>query len=119
MEVLDDIASDMSAFHRVDDIRALSARTLFSMAPRLLAYDGVLRRRQTQRMISEHGPETVSAPSIVPGVPSHWAHLDPQVQRHLMAQQGPLANPDTIAQRLAKVPGVQMWGEVRKVTPDA
>jgi hypothetical protein len=116
MEYLDDIASDMSVFHRCDDIRALPARTLFSAIPRLPAYQGVMRNRAQE---AAHGSQTVSAPSAAAGVPPQWAHLDPSVQRHLMAQQGPVADPDTVAARLAKAPGVQMWGEVRKVTPSA
>lgn len=119
MEYLDDIASDMSAFHRVDDIRALSARTLFSMIPRLPAYSGVMRHRAESEMQAARGPVSPAAPSGVLGVPSGWAHLDEHVQRHLMAQSGPLADPDTVARAVAKVPGVQMWGEVRKVKPDA
>lgn len=40
---LDDVASDMSAFHRVDDITALDGPTLFKLAWRLPAYSGVVR----------------------------------------------------------------------------
>lgn len=45
VDCLDDIASDMSAFHRVDDIAALDGPTLFRLAWRLPAYQGVMQVR--------------------------------------------------------------------------
>lgn len=42
---LDDLESDFSVFHRVDDMYALPAPKFFRQASRLFAYDGVLRRR--------------------------------------------------------------------------
>lgn len=43
--IIEDVESDMSAIHRVDDVRALTARRFFSLAERLPGYDGVIRRR--------------------------------------------------------------------------
>lgn len=40
---LDDVASDMSVFHRVDDITELDGPTLFRLVWRLPAYSGVVR----------------------------------------------------------------------------
>lgn len=40
-----DIASDLSAFHRVDDPMALDGPLYFSLAIRLAAYSGVLAAR--------------------------------------------------------------------------
>jgi hypothetical protein len=42
---LDDIASDLSVFHRVDDLTALDGPTFFRLAWRLPAYQGVMRAR--------------------------------------------------------------------------
>lgn len=43
MDHLDDIASDLSAFHRIDDIGALDGPTFWRLAWRLPAYSGVMR----------------------------------------------------------------------------
>lgn len=45
LDHLDDIASDMSVFHRVDDIYSMTGRRFFTLANRLAAYKGVLRAR--------------------------------------------------------------------------
>lgn len=42
---LDDVESDLSAFHRIDDMYALDGPTLLRLAIRLPAYEGVLRAR--------------------------------------------------------------------------
>jgi hypothetical protein len=52
---LDDVASDMSVFHRVDDITALSGRTLFRLATRLPAYEGAMRVRAQEAKDSDPG----------------------------------------------------------------
>lgn len=40
---LDDVESDMSAIHRIDDIYAMEAGRFFRFARRLPAYQGVMR----------------------------------------------------------------------------
>lgn len=45
LDYLDDIASDMSAFHRIDDVSALDGPTFFKLAWRLPAYTGVMQAR--------------------------------------------------------------------------
>lgn len=45
MDYLDDIASDLSVFHRVDDMWALPAPRFFSLVYRLPFYAGVLQAR--------------------------------------------------------------------------
>ncbi len=45
LDHLDDIASDLSAIHRIDDMYALSSRRFFRLAYRLPAYRGVMRMR--------------------------------------------------------------------------
>lgn len=41
----EDIESDLSVFHRVDDPMTLSGPSYFARAERLPAYEGVMRRR--------------------------------------------------------------------------
>lgn len=41
----EDVASDLSAFHRVDDPMTLDAARYFSLAARLTAYAGILQAR--------------------------------------------------------------------------
>jgi hypothetical protein len=40
---LEDIRSDLSVFHRVDDMESMPALRFVSMAERLVHYDGVIR----------------------------------------------------------------------------
>lgn len=40
-----DIASDLSAFHRIDDPMTISGPRYFMLAPRLAAYSGVIAAR--------------------------------------------------------------------------
>lgn len=40
-----DIASDLSAFHRIDDPMTIDGPRYFSLAPRLSAYSGVMAAR--------------------------------------------------------------------------
>lgn len=47
LDYLDDIESDLSAFHRIDDMYAMSGPRFFRFAERLPAYDGVMRVRAT------------------------------------------------------------------------
>lgn len=50
---LDDIESDMSVFHRVDDIAALDGLRFFRLAWRLPAYEGAMRARQLREREDE------------------------------------------------------------------
>lgn len=52
-ENLEDVKSDMSVLHRVDDISALPAASFFPRAERLSAYDGIIRRRALDQQIRE------------------------------------------------------------------
>jgi len=45
LDKLDDIASDLSAFHRIDDYRDMDSARFFMLALRLPAYRGVCRAR--------------------------------------------------------------------------
>lgn len=41
LDHLDDLESDFSVFHRVDDIYAMDSRRFFRLAERIFAYQGV------------------------------------------------------------------------------
>lgn len=43
LDYLDDLSSDFSAIHRVDDIYALDGAKFFNLANRVVAYPGVMR----------------------------------------------------------------------------
>ncbi len=45
VDYLDDLESDFSVFHRVDDIYALDGPRFLRLALRIFAYDGVLAAR--------------------------------------------------------------------------
>jgi len=61
LDYKEDIASDFSVFHRVDDVSAMPARRFFSLAVRLVAYKGVLRARieaEMQKQQKPYDPDT-------------------------------------------------------------
>lgn len=53
-----DVESDLSVFHRVDDVDQLTIRRYLDLAPRLSAYEGALRRRLSADVPAQ-GAETV------------------------------------------------------------
>lgn len=63
-EYVKDVESDLSVFHRVDDVDQLTIARYLDLAPRLGAYEGALRRRLA-------APEPDAAPEVatVRGVP--------------------------------------------------
>lgn len=50
---LDDIESDLSAFHRIDDMWAMEAGRFFRFAYRLPAYQGAMRARAENQAMQE------------------------------------------------------------------
>jgi hypothetical protein len=63
-EYVQDIESDLSVFHRVDDVDQLTIRRYLMLAPRLSAYEGALRAKL------KHQPQRAAvAPSELRGVP--------------------------------------------------
>lgn len=56
---LNDLESDFSAFHRVDDIYEMDGPRFFRLAVRLPAYDGVMRAR----LANEREDEEPTRPS--------------------------------------------------------
>jgi hypothetical protein len=57
---LDDIESDMSVFHRVDDIYSMPGPRFFRLAARLSAYEGAMRLRAMAEG-GEAGPAEAAA----------------------------------------------------------
>lgn len=51
---VEDIASDLSAFHRVDDWETMPSALYFERAVRLGSYPGVIRRQLEAEAIDEH-----------------------------------------------------------------
>lgn len=59
-----DVASDLSAFHRIDDPMTIDGPRYFSLAVRLGAYLGVVAARAAEHRAAEQGRDTapVAAP---------------------------------------------------------
>ncbi len=62
LDYVEDIASDMSVFHRIDDADAMPAPLYFERAERLPAYQGVMRAR-----LSSEAQEAGGTPAATPG----------------------------------------------------
>lgn len=66
-EYLDDIESDLSAFHRIDDYRALSGPRFFRLVWRLAAYQGVMQARALAEHEREQpAPQSAASPAARP-----------------------------------------------------
>ncbi|GAB2695870.1 hypothetical protein [Kitasatospora kifunensis] len=80
LDYLDDIASDLSAFHRIDDPELLSGPRYFALAWRLAAYQGVMQ----SRALAARDEQPAS------GVPSHSpaprGDINPGVRATLQAE---------------------------------
>jgi hypothetical protein len=67
LDHLDDLESDFSVFHRVDDMYAMPAPRFFRLAERIAAYEGVMTARiraeqaQEQPIQQEPGARIVEA----------------------------------------------------------
>lgn len=84
---LEDVESDMSVFHRVDDIMTLPGSLFFSRAERLGAYTGVVQARTLQER--ENGNGQTAAPSSSPQAQTANARVDNDVAFALLADWGP------------------------------
>lgn len=76
LEYLDDIASDLSVFHRIDDANVLNGPAFFRLVFRLAAYQGVIRGRleavlredpPAQQPFEYSSPPATSAARVNPG----------------------------------------------------
>lgn len=79
LDHLDDLASDFSVFHRIDDITTLDGPTFCRMAYRLTAYTGVMAARVAA---AQQEAEPRSAP---PPAASAACEINPGTRATLMA----------------------------------
>lgn len=70
--MLEDLRSDFSVFHRVDDFEALPGPRFFSLAWRIGAYDGVVAARRAHRRA--RAEQAAGAPPMSLG---QWAGAHP------------------------------------------
>ena len=74
LDYLEDVASDLSAFHRVDDWRALDGPRFFSLCHRLAAYAGVMQARVVaEQEAASNGPQRGASGGNVARVPEEVA----------------------------------------------
>jgi hypothetical protein len=64
--MLDDVESDMSVFHRIDDISKLPANKFFRLAERLPYYTGAVQA--TMRIMAETVQPEPEAPKVIDAV---------------------------------------------------
>jgi hypothetical protein len=64
LDYLDDIESDLSAVHRVDDIHTLTSERFFRLANRLVHYQGAVRDMVTARLGAESSGRTAPSPAV-------------------------------------------------------
>lgn len=69
VENLEDVKSDMSVFHRVDDIASMPAASFFSRVERLVFYAGAVQAAAKIKQNAERGgaPEAMHHPSASGG----------------------------------------------------
>lgn len=67
LDYLDDIESDMSAVHRVDDIHVLTSERFFRLADRLVHYQGAVRDMVTARQGAESPRRAAPSPAVSAG----------------------------------------------------
>lgn len=58
---LEDVRSDLSVLHRVDDLEALPGPRLFSYVWRLMAYQGVIANRWRQQAATAAAPKRTTS----------------------------------------------------------
>lgn len=84
-----DIASDLSAFHRVDDPMTLTAARYFALAVRLSAYSGVIAARAEKlRQDEERGGGAPHAAASAPASSSAVQKVPDSVALAMLAGDG-------------------------------
>lgn len=84
VEFEQDIESDLSVFHRVDDVDQLAISRYLALAPRLSAYSGALRARYSAPA-AEQGPATVrGVPLASDGLQDTPPEVVAQLKRHAL-----------------------------------
>jgi hypothetical protein len=67
---LDDVRSDMSVFHRIDDIEVMEAKRFVAFAERLPAYSGAVLARLVREREEQDVTTQPSAPAPSRGLPN-------------------------------------------------
>jgi hypothetical protein len=66
LDVLGDIESDLSAFHRVDDMWSMDVARFWLLAPRLPAYAGAVAARMNAQRQEGTAPPMAARPAPTP-----------------------------------------------------
>ena len=81
-----DIASDLSAFHRIDDPMQIDGPRYFSLAIRLAAYAGVLAARvEKMRQDEREAGDGVHSAAVSRSTPERLARVDDDVALAMLA----------------------------------
>jgi hypothetical protein len=83
LDHLDDIASDLSVFHRIDDAAQLSGPAFFALAWRLAAYTGVMQARANAE---QQRDEQTSTPQRSEYTAAQQRDRNPGTRTALMAE---------------------------------
>lgn len=70
LHALDDVESDLSRFHRIDDMYAMASPRFFRFANRLAFYEGAVRAammRYAATLQEQQAPDTPAEPAAVSG----------------------------------------------------
>ena len=101
-------------FHGVRDIRQLRSLTFLRLAVRISAYGGAV----AMRMAAERdAPAEAPAAQRSRYTPRRTAPARPVTPRNA-GDVLPVASAAQLRHVLGKVPGVEMWADVREVKPD-
>jgi hypothetical protein len=66
---MEEVESDMSAFHRVDDVRAMPALRFINFAMRLVAYKGIVRALAETEKAESATPQSAPRAAARGGTP--------------------------------------------------
>lgn len=86
-----DIESDLSAFHRIDDPMTIEGPRYFRLAARLGAYAGVIAARALEERNSSEPRHAAPAPTSGPAAsvtPTGVTHVDNDVAFAMLAGEG-------------------------------
>lgn len=84
LDHVDDIASDMSVFHRIDDVTTLDGPTFFRLAWRLPAYTGVMQARAIAESETS-GPQSAAQQPFTYSAPAR-RDVNPGTKATLMSE---------------------------------
>lgn len=93
LEALDDVESDLSRFHRIDDMYAMASPRFFRFANRLIYYEGAVRAammRYAATLQEQPVPETPTVPVPAPAAVSGDVVVPPSRAALAVSDLGPL-----------------------------